>query len=161
MDPMMRTQSSLPLCLGVCVLLLGAANLVSLLQRVPTPVIAGMQLSLGLEIARKGLLMVWGGQAVWPPPRAGALDGPIMGVAACIFILLSVYATYPRAGARPPPQNAVLGCEDWAQGAAPSPPLVPAALLVVGWGVVLTCICHPSVLHSLTLGPSRPCIRWC
>lgn len=147
---------------GLCVLLLGgAANLVRLLQRVPTPVIAGMQLALGLEIATKGLKMVWGGPpGIWPPPRVGALDGPIMGVAACLFILVSVYATYPRA---PDGQNAspepLLGCEDWAQQGSRAPPLVPAALLVVAWGVVLTCICHPSVLQSLTLGPSIPHIR--
>ncbi len=92
----------------------------------------------------------------------GSLDGPLIGIAACVFILLCLYAD-GRGSRRQDDGQQVLGCEDaWLTSGrgGTGAPVVPAALIIVVVGVVLTCVCHPSVLRSLSLGPSKPVVRY-
>jgi len=76
-----------------CVLVLGATGLMGLVTRlIPTAVIRGMQLGLGLQLALRGWRQVWYTNGKEPPIRqAWTPEGLVLGLAAIIFIFLTIY----------------------------------------------------------------------
>jgi len=88
-----------------CILVLGATGLMGLVTRlIPTAVIRGMQLGLGLQLASKGWKQVWYTNAKGPPVRqAWTPEGLVLGIAAVIFIFLTIY---PRKKQQPQQQDA-------------------------------------------------------
>ncbi|KAL4513241.1 hypothetical protein Ndes2526A_g02379 [Nannochloris sp. 'desiccata'] len=76
-----------------CILAFGATGLMGLVTRlIPTAVIRGMQLGLGLQLALKGWQQVWYINAKGPPTRqAWTPEGLVLGLAAVLFIFLTIY----------------------------------------------------------------------
>jgi MFS superfamily sulfate permease-like transporter len=78
---------------SACILFLGATGLMGLVTRlIPAPVIRGMQLGLGLQLALKGWQSVWYSNGKGPPTRqAGTTEGLVLGLAALVFVFLTIY----------------------------------------------------------------------
>ena len=217
---------------SLIVLLLGILGLMGLITRlIPAPIIRGMQLGLGLNLALKGWQQVWYANGKGPPIRDfSTTDGIWLGLFAIAFILISVYPrnhptranyadnTQPAEDLKEDDIEGLGGSDSemieltsqnrnvqqvstasdlpnslhlssWekflnpllclgdAAAAALEPQstrrltdchrslendsnnkikMVPAALILVIVGLVLTMITSPDVLSSLTLGPSKP-----
>jgi len=119
------TIASAGLLMGVLLTVIAIANLAPLLARLFTlPIIRGIQLGLGLLLAREGLRLVLGvrtGQALWSRISVSTL---LIGLGAAAILLLF------RKSRR-----------------------YPAALGLLGAGVVLGLAAHWRALPSLALGP--------
>jgi hypothetical protein len=76
-----------------CVLALGVLGLMDLATRlIPGAVVRGMQLGLGLALALKGFQQVWYANTKAAPARGWwGVEGLCLGMAALLFILLTVY----------------------------------------------------------------------
>ena len=119
------TIASAGLLMGALLLLIGITNLAPVLARLFTlPIVRGIQLGLGLLLAREGLRLVLGiraGQALWSGISASIL---LMGLGAAVILLLF------RKSQR-----------------------FPAALVLLGAGVIVGLASHWRALPSLALGP--------
>ncbi len=74
---------------SLVVLVLGVTGLIDALSRiVPTSVVRGLQLALGLSLLMKGIAMVAGaGEGVW-----ASIDGPITGSIAAVVVMLLFFS---------------------------------------------------------------------
>jgi SulP family sulfate permease len=119
------TIASAGLLMGVLLLLIGITNLAPVLARLFTlPIVRGIQLGLGLLLAREGLRLVLGiraGQALWSGISVSIL---LMGFGAAVILLLL------RKSQR-----------------------FPAALVLLGTGVIVGLVSDWRTLPSLALGP--------
>ncbi|GAB4819782.1 hypothetical protein N2152v2_006828 [Parachlorella kessleri] len=119
------------------VLLLGLTRMMSLVQSlIPMPVIRGLQLGLGLSLARKGFQQVWFANSRTGPARDWwGVEGQCLGIVALLFILLSVFT---QIDGDPPSQ----------QGAQHRQPLLPTSLPVTAEPVGLGACEHPREAYT-------------
>lgn len=119
------TIASAGLLMGVLLTLIAITNLAPLLARLFTlPIIRGIQLGLGLLLAREGLRLVFGiraGQALWSGISVSTL---LIGLGAAAILL--VFRRSKR---------------------------YPAALVLLGAGVIVGLASHWRALPALALGP--------
>jgi len=119
------TIASAALLMGVLLTLIGITNLAPLLARLFTlPIVRGIQLGLGLLLAREGLRLVFGvrsGQAFWSGLSVSAL---VIGLGAAVVLLLL------RKSQR-----------------------FPAALVLLCAGIIVGLAVHWRALPPLALGP--------
>jgi SulP family sulfate permease len=119
------TIASAGLLMGVLLTLIAITNLAPLLARLFTlPIIRGIQLGLGLLLAREGLRLAFGiraGQALWSSISSATL---LIGLGAAAILLLF------RKSQR-----------------------YPAALVLLGAGVIVGLAAHWRALPALALGP--------
>ncbi|KAK7349155.1 hypothetical protein VNO77_06299 [Canavalia gladiata] len=152
--------SAAGLSVAAVLLFLGATGLMSVLYRyLPLPVVRGVQLSQGLSFAFSAIKYIRFEQDLVTsksgPPRPWlGLDGLIVALAAVLFLVLTT-----GAGDEPEPEeeeeNDVVDRRDRVRRRLRILSMVPAALLVFLFGLLLCFLRDPSIIGDLRFGPSR------
>jgi len=128
---------------SICVFVIGATGMIDKFNRVtPVATISGMQLGLGLSLAKKGFTL-----AAYTSSSMGSLrpwferDGLLLAITSGMIVLWT---------SAPKPQSVVA-----TMNKKRSLPRVPAALVLVVLGFILA-LSVPNATRSLKFGPSTP-----
>ncbi|XP_057454230.1 molybdate transporter 2 [Lotus japonicus] len=154
--------SAAGLSVAAVLLILGSTGLMSVLYRyLPLPVVRGVQLSQGLNFAMSAVKYIRFQQDLATsksgPPRTWlGLDGIIVALAAILFLVLTTGA------GDPPPENPPPSSDEPSDRRRNTVhrrlrllSMIPAALIVFLFGVILCFIRDPSIFQDLKYGPSR------